>query len=473
MSVTAVFEAPQTKLLYQQTAFCTGRITNNGRRPLANLNPQTIAATPTLVLTDVQTGAQTRHAKLLAQEQMTPRIALQPGASRQFDFSLTDLAAIPGPGAYDAQLHYAWDGDETLSNPVRFEFAPSYPKSADLVTTKGGVAPLQFAAFAHQPDPRDAQYQVWSAQLFLAGKPRVQHCVKLGEVKQLVTPRQSTPPNVDCALRWTGWIEGGDLRLVVQRGTDGVAPFSVKLESGIARIVPPLLVNFDKKWAPEGVDVLLQRSAGGLLVKTIDLTGKVVSERAIALPGLPPAWGTTVYPPTLRRHSFFLSFEKGKQVLRHLAWPTAANTAPAAKDAAAWPSPLGFAAATLTADDSVVGVVLVHAGDPAENEFRYVTWKVQDDGVVIDREIPIAWPDRRRGFDLAILRISAGARPFALLRAARDQVWHWCDASGAVTPLTGPAEKLQTPADIAFRGGDDPTILYTDPGRGFQFARPG
>lgn len=476
MSVAAVLEASQTKLLYQQTALCKGRITNNGRAPLSNLNASTVAATPVVVVTDVQSGVQTRHARALGQEQHTPRVALAPGATREYPFSLTAVAAVPAPGLYDVQLHYTWDGGEALSPPVRFDFAPSTPVALDLVTSKGGPAPLQHAAFLHRADPRDPGGEIWLAQLFLAGKPAVQGCLRLDAVKQLVGPRQSVPPNADCAFHWTAWISGSELRVVLQKAGAGVAPLSVPLDAPDYRIIPPLLVNVTKSGEPEGVDALLYRAengAGRLVSKRILLTGKPAGDLVGPLPGMPPSWGQTLYLASRRRHSFFLTFEQGKQVLKHAPWPVTAGAAPTAKPAAAWSSPFGVAAATLTESDTIVGAVLVHAGDPAENQYQYVTWSLAGDQVTLGREIPIAWPDRRRGLDMAILRVGSSGRPFALLRSSRDQQWSWCDPEGGVAPLSGPAAALQLPADIAFRGGDDPAVLFADPGRGLQFARPG
>jgi hypothetical protein len=476
MPATAVLEASQTKLLYQQTALCKGRITNHDRSPLASLNPTTVAAAPTIVVTNVQTGAQSRHARLLGKEQHTPPVALAPGATREYPFSLTQEVLFPGPGAYDVQLHYEWSTGETLSPPTRFELAPNNPQTLDLVTSKGGPAPLQHIAFLHRPDPRDTGGELWLAQLFLAGRPAVQDCVRLESIKQPLIARQSVPPNIDCSFHWTGWIQGNELRLVLRRHRDLSAPVIVPLDAADYRIVPPLLVNVAKNGDPEGVDVLLFRpnGAGGRLVgKRILLAGKPAGDVTGTLPGLPPSWGQTVYQTNRRRHTFFLGVEQGKQVLKHLPWPTLSGPPLNVKAVAGWPSPFGVGCATLTESDTIAGAVLVNAGDPAENQYKFVTWAVNGDQFALDREIPVAWPDARRGLDMAILRVGTSGRPFALLRAARDQVWHWCGPDGAVRPLTGPAAQLQLPADIAFRGGDDPAIVFAEPGRGFQFAKPG
>ena len=478
MAVTAELKLETTKLLYQQTTICETKITNGSRQTLRDLNPLNDQAAPTILVTNVTTGEVSTHRLDREAEEDPFKVDVQRSADHEYSFSLTQLVALTDPGLFDLQAHYEWQGGQVTSPAVRLKVLPSNPRTTAVETGKGGPAALLHCAWVNNLSGSNDRCELWLSDLMMLGKPRVHHCILLEDLEKPIKPHLAVPPNQDVNVQWVAWIDGKSLRYLLRQEEDVASTASVGLDSEKYRIIPPLLLNLSKSGGlVEGADVMLYQPGedaanGRFLVKHLSLSKKdePPPDDKLAVPGSAPQWAETAYLTDQGRHTFFIVSDQNKTVLKLASWsPKAPPTA--LKDLAS------YNAKFMTADlwqsgDAVAGAILAQK---SEDSYAFYIWSYKPpDAFVQEREVAVSWPHERAGIDRAIARVSTAGDPFALLRSdAKEKKWFFCGSDGSTSVLTGPAEKLHLPADILFRGGDDPVILHTGPdGRGFLFAMP-
>lgn len=481
MAVTAKIELEANKLLYQQTTKCTAVIDNAGNKTLNNVNPRNYDGGPTFVVTEVASGTVSKFRRERPGGQAPYQVDLPAGYDLSFEYSLTQIIRFPGPGTYDIQAHYAWDGGdmEVLSPAVRVELVPATPRTLGVASGKGGVAPIYYAAWANALDGGKS-FEVWLSEIITVPKPRVVNCFHLADVKQPVEPVVSVPPNEDAFLQWIAWLEKNKLNYVsfLDGEVDPVA--STKLDSDDYRIVPPLLqgVPGRGKHATPGVDVLLLEtvpgeSGGAWTVAHIDGNGKGQLEGPIDLSGARPRWAHTAYLAKQARHTFFITSEKNKSSLLTTSW-SPVKPPGTAKSLTQWPAQFVAASLWWNDENEIGGAMLGAKGEGPDATYALYPWRYDASGAfkALD-EVPVGWKSEH-SIDVAIVRVDANGNPYALLRTdPKGPGWSFCQPNGSVVTLTGPPERLQLPAELIFGGGTDPLVMFGDPGRGFVLSPPG
>lgn len=496
-TVGAKLELGATKLLYQQGTPCVTELQNSGKTTLRGVNPGNAGGSATLVLTDVKTGEATTHVVPPGRGSLLKAPELEAGDALRYEFFLPHRLKAPGPGVYELRAKYQWDTGEISSAPVRLEFRPSVPRAAHLASPCGGIASAYHAAWINHAAPDKEEFELWLSDLSTVGKPRVGDCWKLADLKRVVQPYLSVPANKPPAVQWIGWVDEQSLCYLAHRDGKATAPQTLPLPSAHCRILPPLLQNPVTPGEPvPGADVALCEAVPGAMnwqlhVVRLKPDGKAGQESFMNVAGFPPDWAQTVSLSNNRRWTFLLVPEAGRGTLKLLEWSpaalpgVAAIVSPNAPSFTPSPAPVALAALEavplaadlcLTSKDVVHGAILAEVGEAGTGRYAFYRWSYAGTNklTLFDPQL-LLWPSNAK-ITRASVGVSECGAAYALLRTDEkegEKKWFFCDADGTVAPLTGPAASLREPAQILFRRGDDPTILHTDPGRGFQFAKPG
>lgn len=474
-AVKATLEVAETRLIYQQTTLCRGEITNQGRATLRNLNPENRGAAPTILVTNLADGTITRHRTPYAPEEASQEESLAPGASLTYPFSLTAAIEFPGPGEYELQLLYEWEGGELRSPAVRVELLGSIPRRLHLVSGKGGFAPLHYGAWIRQPDSESKKFSLCMAHVLTLAKPQVEDVYPLvQDLSEVVEPWLGVPPNEDVNDQWVAWIAKSSLYYLVCREKTTTAPKTEPLD-GECRVVPPVLLNIGRDSKVESADVVLYQSgtaqgAGRLRIKHLN-PAKRSADDSLELPGSAPIWGANVYLSNRMRHTFLITEIRpaGGVSLKAATW-SALKPPAAIAELAAWKAGCLAADAALGADDVALGAALLEAGEPGAPTYALQPWRLKPPAdFQSGNAVAVRWLEKK-AISSAIVRVDADGAPYALLQGAAG-AWYFCDPKGNVSVLPPTAEQLKPPADILFRGGTDPVLLYSDPGRGFQLSK--
>ncbi len=481
MPVTATIEVDRTDLCVHDRVWCTVRIENSTRNLLSDLNPDNARSLPTILLTDVASGEIVRHARGRPLGGDEPTENLDPGKSIEARRSLQDLVPLPGPGSYDLQSHYTWGGGvgEALSPPVRLEIRPVHPRNAFTVPSRGGTSGLLYTAWVQSAEPGGDEWEVWLGAIDPDRRPKLIESVKMGEVKRPLHPVLSVPPNTNPAVQWVAWLDGDAVYFALHRNGETCEPESLSIPvERAARIIPPLLLQSSRpgEQFPGAVATLYEpdeEGTGGqflLLYLQAAVKGGPKLKDRIPLPDLKLIWAHTAYLSSMRRSTFLIAHAaEGGCALKVSNW-SALRPPAAPADLATWDIKFVAGHVMVTRGDFARGVVLGETTTPGQPRFVLHQWAYTERGEFMSADpIPVAWP-RAEGIAHAIVRINEHGAAYGLLQTDdKERMWFFCKHDGSVQQLSVP---IRLPADILFRYGDDPTIMYTDPDRGFQFAKP-
>ncbi len=480
MAVTATISLDEHDLLYQQVAICTAELRNADKAAVRNVNPRNLGGGPTILLTNVDTGDVSRFSQPRKQGVPPQLVDLAGGAQLTREFALSDFIEFPGPGKYDLQAYYEWDGGagEATSPPVRLTLRPSNPRTAWVESTHGGAAPYYAIAWSGPRDATDTRHELYLSTISTVKRPRVIECSLLEETAGPVQPYVSVPPNAAPHVQWVAWVADSSLHYLIHQSGRVSNAMKARLPSAHCRIVPPLLQNPPKrgKNVPGASVVLYERAPeateGHLLVLHLSANGTVRSEAPMVLLGPAPRWAETAYLSNQERYTFVATLSERKTALQVLPWSAHAGLK-APVPLADWPGRCVAGDLWLTEDDQVVGALLLESGPDTARTYAFQTWKYrhpnQFDAVgKIDLSVPTDM-----GLEYANVSINAAGRPYAMVRGnGKGRPWFYCDAKGSVMPMPRAAEEYQAPMQVLFRRTTDPTIMYTVAGRGFQFAKP-
>lgn len=478
MAITVKLELQNAKLLHQQTTDGLAELQNGSRTPLEQVNPQGVPGAPCFVLTDTATGKKTiqRIPKIEGESERPQNLA--PGASLKYPFSLTNTVNLPGPGVYELQALYEWQGGEAASPPVKLEILPSTPLAADVASTTGGGGDDYLCAWVNKRAPADkGGFELWLSEINTFRKPRVVDCYRLAELKKPVEPVISVPPNMGGLSRWVAWLEEKNLVSVIQHNRKTAGPHSFALDQPDYKIIPPLLLVPAAGPAPATADALLYRKSpeaaeGQLVVVHLEAAGKNKADSPVRLPGAAPVWARTAYLSDRRRLTFFVLEKKSETTLQLCSWSTAAPPGNL-DELAAWDGKILAADFCVTPEDHVRGVVLLQPTGSAAGDYWLVPWLYgQGRTFELGKGALVSVPNQA-ALESALLSVSAHGRPAALLQTAgKKKEWFFCGADGAVSPLAGSLAAPQTPVDLLFRRSVDPVLIMAEPERGFRLEKP-
>lgn len=481
MPVTAQLKLDDTKLLYQQNTGLEAELQNNTRAVLSNVNPGSQAHGPSILATDVATGVVTAHRLLRPAGAAEQPLDLAPNKKRVAEFMFTELVKLPGPGTYDLRARYEWDGGAGAveSPPVRVEILPSNPQCAHVVTAQGGAAPLYYAAWVNRNAADKGKLELWLSEIMTTGRPTIIQCTRLDDLKAPVEPVLSVPPNTSPHAQWVAWVQGNQLNYLVHQSEAASKTRTTPLPTADCRIVPPLFQTaMQRDRVIPGATVLLYERATGategrFIVTVLSATHEVRTDPPVAVPGPAPLWMQSAYLVDASRYTFWIVRDPGVSVLWVSSWRNLRPPSPP-KQLGAWPGNCLAADLWLTEENVVVGAVLLQAGDGKLRKYTLRTWSFRNGGFVDGREVPVTLPKPSIGVEQAVVSVSADGLPYALMQTdLPNRPWFYCGADGTAMPLPLETTGFQPPVKVLFRRTTDPTILFTLPGRGFQFARPG
>ncbi len=480
MLVSVTIKLSETDLLFQQSTTCTTELVNAGKTTLEDVNPKTSAASPMIVVKDLATGDVSTHFVGRNPGDPPESEELPAGESIKATLFLSDFMQFPKPGEYEvsARFEFVGEGGAVESKHVKVKVSPSRPGRLNVSTANGGPGGLSLAAFLNKADPAKEEFDVWLATISTTEKPVVTNCRHIDEAKSLVVPFVSVPPNTAPYAQWVAWLGDGRLTYALHRGSDVAASESLKLKSSGYQIVPPIFQNppIPGEAIPGG-DVLLYRSAadadgGELVVAHLSTERKASLDAPVEVAAKNLAWAKTAYLSDAKRHTFVLADEDGAAVLGHFSWsPTSSPVF--MKNEAAWPAKCSAADLITTKGDAVLGVMLGESGENEGRKYAFYKWNYTasagfNDGSKIDIALP-----EGVGIDHAIVRVNAGGAPYGIVRTdGKEPAWYFCEPDGALKPIHGDSHEFNLPADILFRRGDDPVIMFSSDGDGFRLIKP-
>lgn len=480
MAVTVQLRLNPTQLSYQEPVTCEAELSNRTTTPLRQLNLGHERDLPALLLSDLRSGVTTKHVRLL-REQVAPTAAtVVPNGVAGRSFPLSEVLQFPAPGAYELQALYTWDGGaaHAISAPVRVDIRPVDPLSMTIAPLGGGASLTSFAAFVGRVSTGQDELELRLATLSTLNKPRVTNSVAVCPLKTLITPCLSVPANTDAGLQWLAWVDNDRLYCLPHLNGSTTEPQVIRLPGPNFKLIPPLLLQPNRPQAriPGAVALLFQPTADetGCRLLPIDIQvaakGESLPLPAVTLEKLNPTWAQTAYLSDMSRHTFFVTRGPKRGISLHVSrWsPRQPPAAPAAL--ASFDARLLAGDVLVTSTDWVRGVFLVQLNSLAPDECAMIQWIYGKRGTFDSADpIVINFP-RSAEIAEAVVRVNEVGAAYGLLRSFDSRLaWRFVQPDGTTSPA--PAT-VRRPADVMFRYGGDPTIIYADPGRGFQFAKP-
>jgi hypothetical protein len=480
MDVSAELSFQQTKLIMQQSTMCSAALINTGFTPLFDINPRNVGGTPTLLVTNVQTGVTTRAASLKSAEVLpSDRRDLATGDTLRDTFFLSARMEFPEPGEYDVVAHYSWGDDaaQVESPPVRVEVLPATPQNWHIVPSAGIPGLEYLAAWVNKVQSgKKTTYQVWLAEILMYGQPVVQNMLHIADLNDAHSVFLSVPPGQPPSVNWIGWIDGSKHAYAMRRGFDVSVPDTVDLPEEDFAIVPPLLTYGPDAQSPKPVlNTLLYRPGPpGQFLVARPTEGKQDDRRdgPVDVRSLTDPWARTAFFGDMRRLTFVILRESGACDLAISEWSGAAP-----------PRPLRtvhtFSGRFVDADlvqlpgDRIFGATLTDGGQGLVERYKFNRWQLQrNQEFKLGESTAISLPTGRR-IAFARCRVDVNGQPYALVRTDDDRSsWYLCKPNGVATYLSKLQDKLAPPVDIIFRDGSNPVLVHTADGCGFQFAQP-
>jgi hypothetical protein len=469
-----------TRVLAQQSIVVTVELKNTGRTPLRNVNPNNKAGGPTLTLTEVASGKSTKASTPHKPGTAQFETGVKPGKSFKLTFPLNNFLKLPGPGTYELQAHYVWDDGQAVSPSARFEVVPAVPESAHIVSAFGGAAPTYSVLWVNLADAGKKKRELWLSSVATSRKPTVDRSVFLMDFAAPGCPIQSIPANEAPAAQWMVWTAEGKLHYGAHKSGMVSDAASVALDHPAAKLFAPALLNpAEKGRALPGVDVLLGEPKTDSLDCHLRVLRLSLSQpaRMMVLKPLPPLgmppWLDTAALPGGMRYTFFAQSVKGQTTLHQYSWSYARPDG-ITQQLAAWPGDCMAGAQWLTQEKRLVGVLLLRAGELQRYDYRFQHWALSDKGTFeAEKSVPFVAADRTR-IIRAVVSINVMGQAHALIATdPTERAWSYVSAEGKLQDLPAEAQPFALPAQVLYRRMEDPTILFSRPPIGFEFARPG
>jgi hypothetical protein len=473
-------ELEKTDLLFQQCANGRVELRNATRNPLRHVNPDSRDGFPLLVLKDLATEEVYRFTRSPFPGTSQPAGDLSPGQSLSSTFRLTAEVSVPHPGKFELTAVYQWSDGSATSQPLVLNIRATHPMpDLHAVSALGGLCPVYYAAWLNRTRPgQDAgdlcvsTFRTTSPPDLPNEPPELNH-TPVAQLQSRVHPYMSVPPNTEPDAQWVAWLEGEKLAYVLHKSGEATPVESFDVGAKQGQIIPPLLAHPRTKDRKPGASVLLYRPhpeehAGQLVVAELKFGARPQVSVAVSAPAF--EWAETAYLSDCRRRTFFLTANPHRTRLNLLLSTWSSQKPPAPPQSIyTWETRLVASSLSLTREgDLVRGIILGEL--PGENKpiYELHAWvHTPEDGLTTADPIRVQLPEDAR-VDLAVARIDQNGGPCAFLRCATK--WMFCSHDGSVRPLKN---KIQPPVEILFELAEMPILMYTEPGRGFQFLRPG
>ncbi len=476
MTVKAILNLDQNRLLWGETTKGTTKIINDGDTTLEYLNFENDRALPTFVLTDLQKADVTDSFQQVLPGAANYEIMLKPGETWETNFELCYKIKFPRAGSFEIKTRFEWYGASTESEPFKIEILPASPRARSLETTGGGPVGDLFCAWVNAGENGSGELRLLS--IGAVSEARFQKSLRLCEIPVNAQPILSVPPNTSPTNQFVGWIDGQTLKYIVHRFGQ-ISAYKIPLDDNNYKIIPPLLEDpFNKPSEKQNADALLMRETdGGWEMRVLTLGDASALSQPVKAQGPIPVQSYTAYRSDTERRTIFweqnmFSAEKAAVALSVSNW-AAGKVPQAPKLKAAWEGKFVAADQSLTDDDAVIGAVLLHLETDNKNNYELRRWKIDSNDIFTESPaVRINW-NPETVITEAVLRIRADEYVFALLRSAEDDLWRVLAEDGELKLLPENLQNITGKVNIFFVNQSVPAILYTDPECGLRIAFDG
>lgn len=463
MAVTATLSLAKTRLLWPQSTVVRATLVNDTDAPLEDVNREHYRAEPAVGVTAIETREGRWFSQSLPPGADPPSLTLAPGETLDVSFDLARRATIPGPGAYEVRVRFAWEGGKVETPPALVEVLPGAPETWSLSTRTGTQIGDALCAWVHHAREAPA---LWLTTIETTMSGALGESVVLAALPDVVFPVLSVPPATVPSRVWVGWTFEGELRYVTYaNGARGGG--AVALDRDDWQLIPPLLEDPPSERAPSAEALLVSVDPDAYWLRVARLEEGAAPEEPVRVEGAGPVWARTAYRSDGSRATVLLhpgALYDGRPVVSAAVSRWKRGAAPGAPvSLATWMGALSAADLLLRHDDRVVGAALLDQGAG-----RYVLqrWSIDREGrYAEDPPRALAWPPEV-AIDDAMLRVDAFGEPHVLLRTMSDGRWFWCSPAGFSSLET--ASEDARPVDIVFVGQTTPAVLQAVPGRGLS-----
>ncbi len=465
MNIEATIELSEHSLVWPQTATCRAVLFNDGDEMLESVNRRNRNAQPSIVCRDTATGKVTVHADTLPVDYESPPTSLAPGKSLAVVFPLSRVLRFPCCGFFEVTARYDTALGPIDSVPVTVEVVPAVVGEVTFATTRGSLSGDIYAAWVDD-DPRGRS--LWLTTIGTNGEGEFYGSRRICAVDGAVRAKLSVPANTIPTHRFAAWIEGKRLRFVRNPGEE---PAVVDLEADGCEIVAPL---FEDPWAdgkPQFAEALLiEKGSDAWRVRIAVLSGRPFVSKPRDYKGAAPQWCASVYRSGGERYTFFVTepTDGAGTSIRLGVFSSRLRSIPGEPVfPTEWRGRMIAADVALTADDRVVGAVLVEREVAGRREFAIHNWYLDRANEFDQVSVRLSW-NPEWPMSGAVVRVNDNSHAYALINGGPGAGWFLGDAHGAVTGLGAVAERIGRPADIIFIGGVEPAVIFSERGTGLR-----
>jgi len=477
MSLRIQLSLEDTELLYQQNVYMTIFLKNVGANPLSVDVPAMDENNPVVHLTNIQTGVEDtiQHFASARAADMAPG-QLPPGEVAQAGFYLLDYAPELEPGFYDVCVSWFYENGQkqAKSNSIRIKILPDTPKNMTMANAVGGQGEIKYAAWINLAGDPNLPPDIVRGRFTFKKGGGVSEVQKVTAANVQSIPVLSSPMvgNV-AASQWVAWLGNGSLNYCHvddELGVSEIANVPVAFEE--LEIIPPIYSAEveDTTVRPLGGVLLQHPQPGGseFRLDTVQLAAdEAKSLGHLIVAGDKPVWAMSHVRSSQQWLVTYLQEQQSGLLLSYCPWPGFPTENPAPVNLALWKSQFIAANATVAADDTIHGGILMWK-KPKEKPRRLVleTWTLVGDNINT-QEHPLDWPPNQLIKD-ARVGVSDTGLLVALL-ADEEGNWFVTVNGGEFQPLPVEIQKTRQVLDIAFMEGEgDPLLVCGNISRGFN-----
>lgn len=461
-------DVSRARLVVDESPPATLTLENDGAEPVEAPNPALNQDLPLLRVRAPDGAARelapgpalaARGLRLLPEDEGDrPTVTLAPGARLRVEFELLERARLGGPGAYEVEAVLRGPGDpetppqEEVSPPVALEVEPLAPAWVAAAHGHGSFDDQAFIAWVQRGEPATVHVRSFDVP---RGRALPRLAFRVGDASPDARPLISVTPAGELPERprFVAWTEGDALRFCAfgeRAPREPVAP-------GRARVgVEPALLGPPVQDPRTGVALAFVRAGAGPIA-ALRLAPDAVEEAGrdeLGVDAPPARWSHVVAPARGGPRVLLAAEVDGGVELHQVAWDAAPR---AVARLGAWKGRLAAAAAVVTPDDVVAGVVLTwFARRPAEQpQLIGVRWRLDPASGRFEASTPqaCAWA-RHLGTPPIALRLDGRGTPHALFQDPEGRWQHAVDM-GAPCPLLPPSDSA---ADAPDEAADDPLV---------------
>jgi hypothetical protein len=476
MTLALSLTAEETDLLVQQDTEFSVALRNAGKRMISLGLPPLDPTQPVVRVLNLQTGTEDEFRVKKAPGGIRHGPAtLAPGQSLSSSFSLLRRVPDLAPGNYEVRVAWSYDGgaEESVSNPVRIQVAPTTPRNPQFATAAAGNGTYEYAAWVNMAS--DPPFVVRSRFAICPGAS-VSGALPVAKCPTDCRPVISSPgTQTMVACQWVAWVEDMTLKFAHVDDAQGVSKVEdLNLPSAEIRIVPPLFCSprTSQTIRPAGAALLCLGLPGAtqFRLQTLELReDKANPLGAGNLPGRMPDWIKGFARLSDEWLATWIQVTGQDVKLTRGSWPGLKAQEVAPKELGKWQGQFLCADAALGRDFSIHGAILMWE-TPEGEEVRKLfvnPWKLSPKNEFSKLDpVEVTWKPADP-ITAHSLRVNDEGAPAALLRDV-DGTWHVFDGKKVVdAPVL--YQKTKQPIELAFLNGiQDPVLIVGTMALGFR-----